>query len=147
MTPEAGRLPFFVYGTLRPGEPNHDAYLRGSVAAETPARLAGAVLYEGPGYPYLVKEQEPESDPVRGELIAALPSAYERLLADLDVLEDYAPGDPRNLYERVVREVTLLDGATARAWVYVAAPRVAARLRASGVVIGGGDWASFRARR
>lgn len=145
MTPRSDRLPFFVYGTLRPGESNHDVYVRGSAEAEVPARLAGAVLYEGPGYPYLV--EDPEGGPVRGELIAARPCAYERLLADLDVLEDYAPGDPRNLYERVVREVTLLDGVTARAWVYVAAPRVAARLRASGAVIGGGDWASFRARR
>ncbi|MEU5997055.1 gamma-glutamylcyclotransferase family protein [Streptomyces sp. NPDC047197] len=145
MRPEADRLPFFVYGTLRPGEPNHDVYLRGRVAAEVPARLAGAVLYEGPGYPYLV--EEPEGVPVCGDLIDALPSVYERLLADLDVLEECAPGDPRSLYERVVREVTLLDGTTARAWVYVAAPRVAARLRASGAVIAGGDWASFRTRR
>ncbi|MFC8127648.1 gamma-glutamylcyclotransferase family protein [Streptomyces sp. NPDC057302] len=140
------RLPFFVYGTLRPGEPNHDVYLRGNVTQEVPARLAGAVLYEGPGYPYLV-EEGPEVGPVHGELIAPLPSAYERLRADLDVLEEYAPGDPRNLYERVAREVTLRGGARARAWVYVAAPRVAARLRASGAVIGGGDWSAFRARR
>lgn len=146
MTGEGARLPFFVYGTLRPGEPNHDVHLRGSVAAHCPARLAGAVLYEGPGYPYLV--EGPEGIPVRGELITPVASAYERVLADLDVLEEYAPGDPRNLYERVAREVALLDGgATARAWVYVAAPRVAARLRASGAVIGGGDWASYRARR
>lgn len=145
MSPAAARLPFFVYGTLRPGEPNHDVHLRGRVAAEEPARLAGAVLYAGPGYPYLV--EDPEAGPVRGELITALPSAYDRLLAELDVLEDYAPGDPRNLYERVVRDVTLLDGGTARAWVYVAAPRVAAGLRASGAVIGGGDWALFRAGR
>ncbi|MFG2497134.1 gamma-glutamylcyclotransferase family protein [Streptomyces sp. NPDC048441] len=135
---------FFVYGTLRPGESNHDLYLRGRVAAEEPARLAGAVLYEGPGYPYLVEEPERGGPPVRGELITALPSAYERLLAELDVLEEYAPGDPRNLYERVVRDVTLLDGTKARAWVYVAAPRVAAGLRASGAVIGGGDWVSAR---
>ncbi|MFH8485863.1 gamma-glutamylcyclotransferase family protein [Streptomyces longisporoflavus] len=145
MTSAGARLPFFVYGTLRPGEPNHGACLRGRVAAEAPARLAGALLYEGPGYPYVV--EDPGGGPVRGELITAVPSAYERLLADLDVLEVYAPGDPRNLYERVRREVTLLDGTTARAWVYVAAPRVAARLRASGTVIEGGDWASFRARR
>ncbi|MEV8312581.1 gamma-glutamylcyclotransferase family protein [Streptomyces sp. NPDC059900] len=144
MTSQGARLPFFVYGTLRPGEPNHAAHLRGRAAAEVPARLAGAILYEGPGYPYLV--EEPGGGQVHGELITALPFAYERLLADLDVLEVYAPGDPRNLYERVEREVALPGGAAARAWVYVAAPRVAARLRASGSVIGGGDWASFRAR-
>ncbi|MFI6087035.1 gamma-glutamylcyclotransferase family protein [Streptomyces sp. NPDC051218] len=144
MRRERERLPFFVYGTLRPGEPNHDVHLRGSVEAEPPALLPGAVLYEGPGYPYLV--EAPEGGPVRGELITPLPSAYDRVIADLDVLEDYAPGDPRNLYERVEREVTLLGGVTARAWVYVAAPRVAVMLRASGALIGGGDWASFQGR-
>ncbi|MEV6752225.1 gamma-glutamylcyclotransferase family protein [Streptomyces sp. NPDC051214] len=145
MTREGGRLPFFVYGTLRPGERNHDVHLRGGIETERPARLPGAVLYEGPGYPYLV--EGPEGGPVYGELITATPSAYDRLLAALDVLEEYAPGDPRNLYERVEREVILLDGAPANAWVYVAAPRVAARLRASGAVIGGGDWVSFRSGR
>ena len=50
----AGQLPFFVYGTLRPGEHNHDLFLRGRTAAEEPARLRGALLYDGPGYPYAV---------------------------------------------------------------------------------------------
>ncbi len=138
------RLPFFVYGTLRPGEPNHAVHLRGRTAAEVPALLPDAVLYDGPGYPYAV--EHPGEGPVRGELITALPAAYDRLLASLDLLEEYAPGDPRNLYERVVRDVDLLDrdGAAVRAWVYVAAPRVAAGLRTSGSVIGGGDWASHR---
>ncbi|MGW0902313.1 gamma-glutamylcyclotransferase family protein [Streptomyces sp. NPDC002853] len=145
MTKEGGRLPFFVYGTLRPGERNHDVHLRGSIEAEWPAWLPGAVLYEGPGYPYLVESAE--GGPVHGELITAAPSAYDRLLADLDALEEYAPGNPRNLYERVRREVVLLGGAPASAWVYVAAPWVATRLRASGAVIGGGDWMSRRTGR
>ncbi|MEU7578895.1 gamma-glutamylcyclotransferase family protein [Streptomyces sp. NPDC041068] len=142
------RLPFFVYGTLRPGEPNHAAYLTGRTAEEEPALLPGAVLYEGPGYPYVV--EDPQGGPVRGELVTALPAAYDRLLVALDLLEEYVPGGPRNLYERVVRYVVRPDGGrgggggAVRAWVYVAAPHVAAGLRASGVVIGGGDWASHR---
>ncbi|MFE0175465.1 gamma-glutamylcyclotransferase family protein [Streptomyces sp. NPDC059002] len=140
------RLPFFVYGTLRPGEGNHAAYLRGRVAREESALLPGAVLYEGPGYPYAV--EDPEGGPVHGELVTAPPAAHDRLLVALDLLEEYAPGDPRNLYERVVREVNrTADGVAVRAWVYVAAPRVAAELRATGTVIDGGDWASFRLRR
>ncbi len=131
-------LPFFVYGTLRPGEPNHDRFLRGRTRAEEPGRLTGAVLYDGPGYPYAV---EAAGGVVRGELVTALPEAYGELLAVLDRLEEFAPGDPRNLYERVERDVVRdADGRTVRAWVYVAAPAVAARLRGRGRVIEGGDW-------
>jgi len=78
---------------------------------------------------------------VYGELVTALPEEYEELLVALDRLEEYAPGDPRNLYERFEREVIRDGGDTAvRAWVYVAAPAVAARLRARGKLIESGDW-------
>ncbi|MER7405755.1 gamma-glutamylcyclotransferase family protein [Streptomyces sp. NPDC000070] len=132
-------LPFFVYGSLRPGEVNHDLFLRGRTRSEVPGRLSGAVLYEGPGYPYAV--EEPGGGLVRGELVTAHPETYAELLAELDRLEDYVPGDPRSLYERVERKVVRdADGAAVRAWVYVAAPAVAARLRARGRPIAGGDW-------
>ncbi|WP_329217106.1 gamma-glutamylcyclotransferase [Streptomyces sp. NBC_01485] len=140
-TPE---LPFFVYGTLRPGEVNHDRFLHGRTLREEPARLAGAVLYHGPGYPYAVEVPGGGLGlAVTGDLVTARPAAYARLLAELDRLEEYRPGDPRNLYERVER--TVLRGnrsSPARAWVYVAAPAVAARLRARGKLVEGGDWLS-----
>ncbi|WP_020116221.1 gamma-glutamylcyclotransferase family protein [Streptomyces canus] len=136
MTP--ARLPFFVYGTLRPGEANHDLFLRGRLRSEEPGRLAGALLYAGPGYPYAV---EGAGGTVAGELVTPRADAYAELLAALDELEEYRPGDPRNLYERVAREVIrTADGTPVRAWVYVAAPSVAARLRARGRLIGSGDW-------
>ncbi|MDW4907368.1 gamma-glutamylcyclotransferase family protein [Streptomyces sp. ADMS] len=132
------RLPFFVYGTLRPGEPNHDHFLRGRTQSERLARLAGAVLYDGPGYPYAVEES---GGVVHGEVVTALPEAYDELLAVLDELEECVTGDPRSLYERVARPVTLgADRGAVRAWVYVAAPAVAARLRARGSRIEGGNW-------
>lgn len=135
-------LPFFVYGTLRPGEVNHDLFLRGRTRSEEPGRLADAVLYTGPGYPYAV--EEPGGGVVSGELVTALPEAYEGLLAELDRLEEYVPGDPRSLYERVERKVVRdADGAAVRAWVYVAAPAVATRLRARGRAIAGGDWRAW----
>ncbi|MCT7354125.1 gamma-glutamylcyclotransferase [Streptomyces sp. 15-116A] len=131
-------LPFFVYGTLRPGEVNHAPFLRGRTRAQEPARLPGAVLYEGPGYPYAVEEP---GGTVSGELVTAREEEYAALLGELDRLEEYVPGDPRNLYERVEREVIrAADGAAVRAWVYVAAPAVAARLRGRGKLIEGGDW-------
>lgn len=131
-------LPFFVYGTLRPGEPNHDLFLRGRTLAEEPAVLDGALLYDGPGYPYVVEEPGAQ---VRGELVTVRPEEYVGLLRDLDGLEDYVPGDARNLYERVEREVGI-GSRRVRAWVYIAAPAVAARLRDCGTRIEGGDWAA-----
>ncbi|WP_149827629.1 gamma-glutamylcyclotransferase family protein [Streptomyces tailanensis] len=130
-------LPFFVYGTLRPGESNHDLFLRGRVRSEEPATMRGVVLYDGPGYPYAVEEP---GGVVVGEVVTALPEDYAELLGILDRLEEYAPGDPANLYERVERPATLGDGRVVRAWVYVAAPAVAERLRARGKRIESGDW-------
>ncbi|CAL9570559.1 gamma-glutamylcyclotransferase family protein [Streptomyces sp. Tu 3180] len=138
-------LPFFVYGTLRPGEVNHDLFLRGRTLREEPGRLPGAVLYDGPGHPYAVEQP---GGVVSGELITASPQAHAGLLAELDRLEEYVPGDPRSLYERVARDVVrTADGTAVRAWVYVAAPAVAARLRAGGEPIAGGEWRGRRRGR
>ncbi|WP_432066439.1 gamma-glutamylcyclotransferase family protein [Streptomyces sp. C10-9-1] len=135
-----GGLPFFVYGTLRPGERNHDLLLAGRTAEEETAVLPGAVLYEGPGYPYAVDDPT-GAGRVAGEAVTAAPGEHDRLLAELDRLEEYlAPGHPRNLYERVVREVRRPDGGTRRAWVYLAASRVARELAAHGRTVPGGDW-------
>ncbi|MCS0601389.1 gamma-glutamylcyclotransferase [Streptomyces sp. LP11] len=136
-----GPLPFFVYGTLRPGQANHDLYLRGRTAAEEPGRLPDAELYDGPGYPYAVARPGAET---RGELVTARPEEYAGLLVALDRLEEYVPGDPRNLYVRVALDVVRADGTAVRAWVYLAAPRVAARLRETGTRIAGGDWPARR---
>jgi gamma-glutamylcyclotransferase (GGCT)/AIG2-like uncharacterized protein YtfP len=166
----AARLPFFVYGTLRPGEANHDAFLRGRTSAERPALLTGAVLYDGPGYPYAVAAAGPPATTgtcppattgigltgtagppaatVTGDLFTARPEAYAELLTALDRLEEYVPGDPRSLYERVEREVLLAaDGTPVRAWVYLAGPAVTARLRTTGRLITGGDWTARRGTR
>ncbi|MDX3517467.1 gamma-glutamylcyclotransferase family protein [Streptomyces scabiei] len=140
-------LPFFVYGTLRPGEVNHDLFLRGRTRAERSARMPGLTLYEGPGYPYAVEETGDDhggGGAVTGALVTARPETYAELLRLLDELEEYAPGDPANLYERVERTAVLDDGTAVRAWVYVAAPAVAAGLRARGTPIEDGDWLARR---
>ncbi|MFC9944212.1 gamma-glutamylcyclotransferase family protein [Streptomyces pratensis] len=150
-----GRPPFFVYGTLLPGEPNHDRFLRGRTREERPAVLPGALLYEGPGYPYAIEGH----GTVHGALITAAPGAYAELLRLLDDLEQYlGPDHPRNLYERVARPVVpvpppgnpgrgaggLRSAEPVRAWVYLAATAVTRSLRTGGTPVPGGDWLSRR---
>ena len=131
-------LPFFVYGTLRPGEVNHALFLRGRTASEEPARLPDTALYDGPGYPFAV--DRPGSS-VAGELVTAAPGGYPELLAALDLLEEYGgPGRPGNVYDRTSREALRPDGTRVRAWVYLASPLLARDLRRSGTEIPGGDW-------
>ncbi|MEU8783633.1 gamma-glutamylcyclotransferase family protein [Streptomyces sp. NPDC048637] len=143
MTREPERLPFFVYGTLRPGEANYGPTLRGRTAAEEPAQIGGALLYDGPGYPYATAG--PADAVVHGALVRPRDPDYDEVCAVLDRLEGYTPGDPHNLYERVRTEAVCPDGRTVRAWVYLAAEPLAARLRATGTPIEGGDWPASRA--
>ncbi|MFD0373476.1 gamma-glutamylcyclotransferase family protein [Streptomyces sp. NPDC059071] len=119
-------LPFFVYGTLRPGAYNHDRFLLGRTGAEEDAVLPGALLHDGPGYPYAV----PGEGRVTGTLVTAAPGTYGELLGVLDRVELPAG------YERTAREaLRTRDGAAVRAWVYVAAPGAPL-----GPVIASGDW-------
>ncbi|MFD3548029.1 gamma-glutamylcyclotransferase family protein [Streptomyces sp. NPDC058655] len=140
----AAPLPFFVYGTLRPGEANHSLFLRGRTASHEPALLPDAALYDGPGYPYAVHRA---GSSVVGELITPAPGGYAELLADLDRLEEYeGPGRPGNLYDRIAREVLRPAGHPVRAWVYLASPLLARDLCTSGTEITGGDWLGRRGR-
>ncbi|MFF5715560.1 gamma-glutamylcyclotransferase family protein [Streptomyces buecherae] len=186
------RLPFFVYGTLRPGGRHHAWALRGRTRAQEPARMPGLALYEGPGYPYAVEtgavrsetatatdaappadrtdagreradrtggnrphpgrtvadrdhpdRDHPDRDHgdwVHGDLVWPTDAAYPDVLRTLDALEEYRPGHTDNLYERVVRHARRAGGDPVRAWVYLAGPALAARVRAAGPPIAGGDW-------
>ncbi|MCK7627179.1 gamma-glutamylcyclotransferase [Streptomyces sp. RS10V-4] len=139
MTTEAERLPFFVYGTLRPGEANYARTLRGRTAAEEPATLSGVRLYAGPGYPYATAG--PAGAVVHGTLIRPRDADYDAVRAALDRLEGYTPGARAgNLYVRVAADARCADGRTERAWVYLAAEPLAGRLRATGTPLPGGRW-------
>lgn len=132
-------LPFFVYGTLRPGQGNHRRLLAGRFTQEIAATLPGHALY-GPGLPYVTAGEE--TSVVVGELIFVAPAGYAEVLTDLDRLEGYRPGRAGH-YDRQEREVryTGPDGfeTTVLAWVYLAGPVARERLRPSDR-IASGDW-------
>lgn len=130
-------LPFFVYGTLLPGQSNN-VLLHGRTLAWTPAELPAALLFHGPGYPFAVTDPT-GAGTVRGEVVTLTEESYARTLAEIDLLEEYAPGNAANLYERVPRIVRTPAGSAA-AWVYLAGARTARELLLSGTPIRNGDW-------
>ncbi|WP_327683004.1 gamma-glutamylcyclotransferase family protein [Kitasatospora sp. NBC_00458] len=136
--PTAPALPFFVYGTLRPGGRNHALHLAGRCAEVRGAVLEGAALHAGPGFPYAVPDATPGRRIV-GELVTIRPGAYPDALAALDRLED-CRADGTGEYVRERLAVRTADGAAAQAWVYLAGPEVAARLRTHPALIASGDW-------
>ncbi len=129
-------LPFFVYGTLLPGQPN--AYLWGeAVAAQQTAVLPNGRLYDLGSFPMLVEEGE---EAVQGMLIWVRPAEYTAVVASLDELEGYDPAQPlASAYRRVRRLVKGSDGRSIPAWVYVGHSAALPDMQP----ISGGDWVSY----
>lgn len=120
--PSEQLLPFFVYGTLRPGESNYLKLLAGIDLEHEPATLDGVVLHNGPGYPYMYRHS---SGIVTGDLLYLdrRPQRYAAELQRLDELEGYDPlahGQPTNHYDRHLVTVTDSDGTEIQAWAYFA---------------------------
>ncbi|MDX1614913.1 MAG: gamma-glutamylcyclotransferase family protein [Candidatus Promineifilaceae bacterium] len=132
--------PFFVYGTLLPGQPNHALWGR-SIGASQTATFRGGRLYDMGHYPMLVEAQR---GLVKGLAISVRPNRYRRLLRRLDRLERYDPQQPEHpLYRRVLRPVARPDGESLTAWVYLGRPE----LVAGRPLIPAGDWVAYAARR
>ena len=129
--------PFFVYGTLLPGQPNFDLW-RDDIKHIEPAILWAATLYDMGGYPMLVEGHDAV---VKGALVEIVPEAYEATLARIDELEAYDEAARRySIYLREARQVQVNDGSHRVAWVYIGAQR-----HVAGMEPFGGDWIAYSA--
>ena len=142
------QLPFFVYGTLRPGQGNYRRFLGGRTAQEVPALLDGHAVFDL-GIPYVV-ECTAGATVVVGDLVFVAPQHYEDVLGDLDRLEGYNARRPGGHYERQALPVRHQGAggseASALAWVYLAGAAVRARL-VEACPVPGGDWVAASASR
>lgn len=135
-------LPFFVYGTLKRGEPNYARFLAGHTLAEIPARLPAAALYTAGPYPFLVQASDLvlPADSVIGQIITIRPSEYDQVLLLLDDLEGYVVGGSNNLYERISAAVETADGPQ-QAYLYIAGAATEQAIRAGELQkVPGGNW-------
>ncbi len=136
MTKDERQLPFFVYGTLLPGQPN--AYVWGqSIVVQDKATLTPGRLYDLGDYPICV---ETADGLVHGLVITVRTTDYDAVLAELDALEGYMPDRPdESEYIRVSRKVQLENGTAVTAWVYIAPPHFTPMLP----MIPDGDWLAY----
>lgn len=139
------QLPFFVYGTLRPGQANYGLLLKGYTVAEIPAKIEGMALYSLRTFPIIV-DADPQST-VRGELMVIHPMHYEQAVRALDHLEGYDPAldTESSLYRRVKRHVLLDSGGSALAWLYLGNRELLSDYVHA--PIPGGDWLRYQRER
>ena len=130
------QLPFFVYGTLLPDQPN--AFLwQGLETSAEQAWFGNGRLYDLGGYPMLV---ETGANPVKGQIITIASDFYESVMARLDFLEGYDSFRPELAgYRRVIREVMIENGRATAAWVYVGQ----LELVNGRVAVPDGDWTTY----
>lgn len=132
-------LPFFVYGTLLPDQPNF--FLWGSdIVHMEPATLLGGRLHDMGYYPMLVTAVPNET--VQGMVITVEPAHYEAVRQRLDELEGYDPENPEaSGYQRRVVEIILANGRSLKAWVYLGN----IELVQDKPIVADGNWATFAA--
>lgn len=130
-------LPFFVYGTLLPDQPNF--FLWGEdIAQMEPATFYGGRLYDMGFYPMLIAAEAATA--VHGQLITPHPAQYEAVCQRLDALEGYDPEQPElSDYQRKQVEVVGGDGRSQSAWVYLGQPEFVV----DKAEVPGGSWAAY----
>jgi gamma-glutamylcyclotransferase (GGCT)/AIG2-like uncharacterized protein YtfP len=140
------QYPFFVYGTLLPGQPN--AYLWGeAIAKMETAWFENGRLYDCGAYPMLVEETA--ALPVEGQLVTAYPGQYDALLERIDILEGFDPDQPEEATYRRVRRQVLVGARHEQpkrqewAWVYLGRPEFVTDLPP----IPSGNWVTYAVAR
>lgn len=130
------RLPFFVYGTLLPGQPNYDLLIDETLE-QRPAYFPNGRLYDLGPYPMLL---EGNGDSVKGIVYTIKEDHYPTILRRLDALEGFNPQNPAaGNYRRVKRLVNLEDGRSILAWAYLGKPELVSGAN----LIQSGDWAAY----
>ena len=133
------QTPFFVYGTLIPGQPNDHLWC-GAIKSAKTAVFNNGNLYDMGYYPMLVEEG---GGIVRGKLISVANRLYKEILNRLDSLEGYNPDHPSDsTYRRIKREVTIENGQKTLSWLYIGRQEFVLNNK----MIPGGDWVEYAAK-
>ena len=110
------KLPFFVYGTLIPDQPNYYLW-KDSITNTKKSIIKNYELFDMGHYPMIV---ESEGNNVHGMLMYIKNEDYEKIAKIIDNLEGYNPENHgSSAYNREIRDIELEDGEIEKAWIYI----------------------------
>ena len=110
------RLPFFVYGTLIPDQPNYYLW-KDSIVSTKDGRIKNYQLFDMGHYPMIV---ESEGNKVHGILMYVKNEDYGKITKIIDNLEGYNPENHgSSAYNREMRDIEVEDGEIEKAWIYI----------------------------
>ena len=127
------RLPFFVYGTLIPDQPNYYLWEKSVINTES-GLLKNYQLFDMGHYPMIV---ESKGSNVEGILIEIKEEHYENVTKIIDNLEGYEPEKHGNsAYTREIRQIDLENGNVRDAWICIGSEDY---IKKENIVMGG-NW-------
>ena len=110
------QLPFFVYGTLIPDQPNYYLW-KDSIINTKKGLIKNYQLFDMGHYPMIV---ELEGNNVDGIVIHIKTEDYDKITKIIDNLEGYNPErHGSSAYNREIRDIELEDGELMKAWIYI----------------------------
>ena len=109
-------IPFFVYGTLIPEQPNYYLW-KDSIVAIKKGLIQNYQLFDMGHYPMIV---ESEGNKVHGMLMYIKNEDYDKITKVIDNLEGYNPEKHGiSAYNREIRDIELENGESKKAWIYI----------------------------
>ena len=110
------QLPFFVYGTLIPDQPNHYLW-KDSITDTKKGITKNYQLFDMGHYPMIIKS---EGSNVNGMLMYIKTEDYDKITKIIDNLEGYnSENHGSSAYNREIRDIELENGELEKAWIYI----------------------------
>ena len=110
------KLPFFVYGTLIPKQPNYYLW-KDSIVDTKIGLIQNYQLFDMGHYPMIVKS---EGNNVEGMIVYVKNEDYDKITKIIDNLEGYNPENHgSSAYNREIRDIELEDSEIEKAWTYI----------------------------
>jgi len=127
------RLPFFVYGTLIPEQPNYYLW-KDSIVTTKKGITKNYQLFDMGHYPMIIKS---EGNNVNGMLMYIKTEDYDKITKIIDNLEGYNPENHgSSAYNREIRDIELENGELEKAWIYIGSKEYIKKEN----LVRGGNW-------